>query len=102
MKIGLHLNPPTPFLQNPSEPSMPFIAWTRVFENYLLAIQENALADAQKCVLLIHCLGTECQRLFYPRTGADNFYETALMALSNRSLGLPGKKRKYAPLSLLD
>ena len=62
--MGLNLNPPTPFLKNPGEPSMPFTAWTRVFENYVLAIQDNALADARKRVLLIQCLGTGGQRLF--------------------------------------
>ena len=44
--MGLNLNPPTPFLQNPGEPAMPFTAWAHVFENYVLAIQDNALVDA--------------------------------------------------------
>ena len=57
-RMGLNLNPLTPFLQNLGEPSMPFTAWTRVYENYVLAIQENALTDARKCTLLIHCFGT--------------------------------------------
>uniref|UniRef100_UPI003590066A uncharacterized protein isoform X2 n=1 Tax=Myxine glutinosa TaxID=7769 RepID=UPI003590066A len=58
-RMGLNLNPLTPFLQNPGEHSMPFTTWTRVFENFVLAIQETALADARKRALLIHCLGTE-------------------------------------------
>ena len=53
----------------------------QVSENYVLAIQENALADAQKHALLMHCLGTEGQRDFSTLTDADNSYKTALTAL---------------------
>ena len=81
--MGLNLNSPTPFLQNPGEPSMPFTAWNRIFENYVLAIQDNALADARKRTLLMHCFDTQGQRLFYTLTVADNAYETALTALRN-------------------
>ena len=45
-RMGSNLNPPTPFVQNPGEPSMPFMAWTRVFENHVLVAQDNALNDA--------------------------------------------------------
>ncbi|XP_039505749.1 uncharacterized protein LOC120461595 [Pimephales promelas] len=66
---------PSPFLPCPGEPAIPLVTWLRMFENYMLVI--NATGDswpeARKRALLLHCLGTEGQRLFYtlPDTG-DN------------------------------
>ena len=75
-----NLSQPTPFLQNVGEPPMPFKAWIRVFENYVLAMDEE-LSEARKRALLIHCLGAEGQRLFYTLTVADDKYDTALQAI---------------------
>lgn len=41
------------------------------------------LPDARKHALLIHCLGTEGQRLFYTLTVADDEYDTALKAIED-------------------
>ncbi|KAK0134339.1 Retrovirus-related Pol polyprotein from transposon 17.6 [Merluccius polli] len=50
----LNLSQPAPFLQNAGEPAIPFKAWIRSFENYLLAMSEKDLLDARKRALLIH------------------------------------------------
>lgn len=61
----MHLCQPAPFLQNVGDPPIPFKAWIRSFENFLLAMAEEELPDTRKRALLIHCLGAEGQRLFY-------------------------------------
>lgn len=64
---------PNPFLPCPGEPVLPLVTWMKMFRNYMLVI--NATGDsrpeARKQALLLHCLGTEGQRLFYtlPNTG---------------------------------
>lgn len=74
---------PAFFLPCPGEPAVPFKTWLRIFENYLLVI--NATGEdwpvARKRAVLLHCLGTEGQRIFYslPDTGAT--YDTAVAAL---------------------
>ena len=80
---ALNLSQPPSFLQNVGEPPVPFKAWIRTFENYLLAMSESELPEARKRALLIHCLGAEGQRLFYTLTVADDKYATALEALSD-------------------
>ncbi|KAJ8364836.1 hypothetical protein SKAU_G00136670 [Synaphobranchus kaupii] len=80
---ALNLSQPTPFLQSVGEPPVPFKAWIRTFENYLLAMSEVDLPDARKRALLIHCLGAEGQRLFYTLTVADEKYDTAREAIQN-------------------
>lgn len=74
---------PSPFLPCPGEPAIPLVTWLKMFQNYMLVI--NATGDswpeARKRALLLHCLGTEGQRLFYtlPNTG-DNLAD-AIKAL---------------------
>lgn len=75
-----NLSQPTPFLQNVVEPPMPFNAWIRVFENYVLAMYEE-LSDTRKRALLIHCLGAEGQRLFNTLMVSDDKYDMALQAI---------------------
>ena len=71
------------FLPTPGVPSIPFKTWRQIFENYLLVINAtgNAWPAARRRAVLLHCLGTEGQRLFYslPDTGTD--YDAAMAAL---------------------
>ncbi len=77
----LALSPPPAFLNTPGEPTIPFNAWIRMFDNYVTALSEEDIAEKIKRALLIHCLGTEGQRIFYTLTVANDGYETALTAL---------------------
>lgn len=79
------LNMPFPdfFLPCPGEPAIPFKIWVRMFENYLLVINAtgNTWPEARKRALLLHCLGSEGQRIFHtlPESGDD--LATAITAL---------------------
>lgn len=79
------VNVPFPcfFLLTPGEPSIPFKTWRQIFQNYMLVINAtgNAWPAARRRAVLLHCLGTEGQRLFYslPDTGTD--YDSAVAAL---------------------
>lgn len=46
-------------------------------------MSEGELPEARKRVLLIYCLCTEGQRLFYTLTVADDKYDTALKSIEN-------------------
>ncbi len=58
---------PMPFLPCPGEPAIPFDTWLRMFQNYLLVVGASGDGWSVECkqALLLHCLGTEGQRLFY-------------------------------------
>lgn len=75
---------PTPFLPCPGEPPIPFDMWLRMFRNYLLVV--GASGDAwpveRKRALLLHCLGTEGQRLFYSLPNQGDSMEDAIAALT--------------------
>ena len=79
------LNVPFPsfFLPTPGEPSVPFKTWRQIFENYLLVIgaSGNAWPVARRRAVLLHCLGTEGQRLFYSFPNTGTTYESAMSAL---------------------
>jgi len=79
--MAVHL-PPT-YLQCPGEPAILFGIWTQMFENYLLAIHAEGddWPDTCKCATLLHCLGTEAQRIFYTLPNTSTTYASALMAL---------------------
>lgn len=77
----LALSPPPAFLDTPGEPTIPFNSWIRMFDNYVTALSAEDIPEKRKRALLIHCLGTEGQRIFYTLTVADDKYETALTAL---------------------
>ncbi len=79
--MALSLSQPAPFLQTPGEPPIPFTAWIKTFDNFLLAVGEE-LPNARKRALLIHCLGTEGQRLFYTLNVSDQGDDTYTSALS--------------------
>ena len=50
----LTLTPPAAFLPSPGEPSIPFTSWMRMFENFMLAVNDDVLSDAGST----HCLYT--------------------------------------------
>lgn len=58
------LPPPPPFLALPGELPVPWLRWFAAFETYLLAAGLDDVADGRKRALLLHCLGTEGQRVF--------------------------------------
>ena len=78
----LALTPPAAFLPSPGEPSTPFTSWMCMFENFMLAVNDDALSDARKRALLIHCRGTEGQRLFYTLPVDGDTYSAAVGALT--------------------
>ena len=71
------------FLPAPGEPAVPFKIWEQIFKNYCLAIDVDGLqwTEARQRALLLHCLGTEGQRIFQklPETCAK--LATAIAAL---------------------
>uniref|UniRef100_A0A3Q2V0A0 Retrotransposon gag domain-containing protein n=1 Tax=Haplochromis burtoni TaxID=8153 RepID=A0A3Q2V0A0_HAPBU len=77
----LSLQPPAVFLDCPGEPKIPFAAWKKLFDNYLLAIGGNDFATERKRALLIHCLGMEGQRIYSALPLATDDYEGSVKAL---------------------
>uniref|UniRef100_A0A8C6V5S1 Gypsy retrotransposon integrase-like protein 1 n=1 Tax=Neogobius melanostomus TaxID=47308 RepID=A0A8C6V5S1_9GOBI len=99
--------PPPAFLPSPGEPTMPFEMWMRMFNNYLLVINAtgNSWPEGRKRATLLHCLGTEGQRLFYslPETGdtiasavtaLEKYFTPKVNVVVERHLF---RKRKQAP-----
>ncbi|XP_041926596.1 uncharacterized protein LOC121690230 [Alosa sapidissima] len=62
--MELALPPPTPFLALPGEPPVPWIRWLESFETYLAALGLEEASNPRRRALLVHCLGTEGQRIF--------------------------------------
>lgn len=62
---------------------MSFDMWLRMFETYLLAIHTEGddWPDTRVRAMLLHCLGTEGQRIFYTLTNAGTKYDEAVTAL---------------------
>ena len=79
----LALTPPAAFLPCLGEPSVTFTSWIRIFENFMLVVNDDALSDARKRALLIHCLRTEGQRLFYTLPVDEDRYSAAVAALTD-------------------
>ena len=61
----LGISPPPAFLQSPGEPTVPFEAWIRMFDNYVLALADK-VEDKRKRALLIHTVGAEAQWILIP------------------------------------
>lgn len=65
---------PSPFLPCLGELTIPFTMWEKMFSSYLLVI--NAAGEewpqARKIAHLLHCLGTEGQRIFYTHPDTDD------------------------------
>lgn len=82
--MAVHL-PPT-YLQCPGEPAIPFSTWILMFENYLLAthVEGDDWPDTRKHATLLHCPGTEAQRIFYTLPNSGTTYSPGLAALMAR------------------
>ena len=78
----LVLTPPAAFLPSLGEPSIPFTSSMCIFENFMLALNDDALSDARKRPLLIHCRGTEGQRLCYTLPVDGDTYSAAVGAFT--------------------
>lgn len=80
------LNAPFPdlFLPCLGEPIIPFTMWIRMFRDYLLVVGAtgDAWPEERKRALLLHCLETEGQRIFYTLPETRVTLETAITALS--------------------
>lgn len=76
---------PSFFLPAPGEPAIPFKTWEKMFKNYCLVIdvEGQKWTDARQRALLLHCLGTEGQRIFYTLDDTGTTLETALKALND-------------------
>lgn len=74
---------PSFFLPCPGESAMPFCTWLRIFENYLRVIDTTGESwpDVRWRAVLLHCLGTEGQRIFYSLPNIGTTYKDAEAAL---------------------
>ncbi|KAI4903715.1 hypothetical protein NFI96_030773, partial [Prochilodus magdalenae] len=77
----LSLQPPAVFLDCPGEPKLPFATWKKLFDNYLLAIGGSEFPAERKRALLIHCLGTEGNRIYSTLPLENDDYEGSVKAL---------------------
>ena len=74
-RMEFSLPPPTPFLSLPGEPPVPWIRWLESFETYLAALGLEEASDPRRRALLVHCLGTEGQRIFRTLGQAKKYKE---------------------------
>lgn len=58
------LAPQPSFLLSPGRPALPWEQWHRMFETCLLASGATELSPERHRAIVIHCLGTEGQRIF--------------------------------------
>ncbi len=74
---------PPPFLSGSGEPPLPFDTWQKIFQNYMIVIQAtgDAWPEARRRAVLLHCLGTEGQRLFYTLPDTGTTFDEAMTAL---------------------
>ncbi|KAK6493672.1 hypothetical protein HHUSO_G25 [Huso huso] len=74
---------PAPFLPCLGEPTIQFKIWKKMLENYMLVIDATGAAwpEARQRAVLLHCLGTEGQRIFYTLPDTDRTYGSAVTAL---------------------
>ena len=57
------------------EPPVPWIRWLELFETYLAALGLEEASDPRRRALLVHCLGTEGQRIFRTLEQAKEYKE---------------------------
>ncbi|KFD48192.1 hypothetical protein M513_10906 [Trichuris suis] len=79
MKDGLAA--PCPFLEHPGAPVLPWRMWFRLFCNYLDAAFATVPADKRKRAILLNCLGTEGQRIFYTLPSKGDTFDPAVCTL---------------------
>ncbi|XP_038063014.1 uncharacterized protein K02A2.6-like [Patiria miniata] len=78
--------PPPFFLVTPGTPPVPWTQWRGMFETYTVASAANTYPAVRKRALLLHCLGTEGQRVFHtlPQENAgenEDEFDSALRVL---------------------
>ncbi len=67
--------------------TVPWTQWRGMFETYTIASGTNTYPAARNHALVLHCFGTEVQRIFHTLTqntedvGNGNKYETAFRVL---------------------
>ncbi|KAH8031319.1 hypothetical protein HPB51_016211 [Rhipicephalus microplus] len=71
------------FWPPPGTPDVPWARWLRLFKTFLLAFGANELPAPRRRALLLHCLGTEGQRIFdaLPPSTTQTKAETTSAAL---------------------
>uniref|UniRef100_A0A669FAM3 Reverse transcriptase domain-containing protein n=1 Tax=Oreochromis niloticus TaxID=8128 RepID=A0A669FAM3_ORENI len=81
--MAANVHPPPMFLPCPGDPALPFNMWMRMFNSYLLVINAtgNAWPEARRRATLLHCLGTEGQRIFYSLPNTGDTFASAVTAL---------------------
>ena len=57
--------PPVPFLSEPGIPVISWPTWIKMFQNYLTARDASEFSPERKQALLLCCIGTEAQRIYY-------------------------------------
>ena len=86
-KMEMMFAPPSPFLALPGEPPVPWPRWYESFQNYILALGLKDVSDARMKAILLHCLGTEGQRIFHTLGVADKYADC--VALLNGYFAAP-------------
>ena len=83
---GNQLPPPAPFLANPGDPPVPWHRWFKSFQTYLVAcgLDDKSVSDARRRAILLHCLGTEGQRVFSSLDESSGSYEESTAALERQ------------------
>ena len=89
---GFSLPPPEVFLAVPGEPAVPWTRWLTGFNAYVdaLGFSDDVLPDKRKTAILVHCLGTEGQRVLGALGSATTFEDTVKLLTDHFS----GKQRR--------
>lgn len=74
---------PASFLETP-DLRIPFQAWLRGLQNYLLAVGGETFTDKRKAVLLIHYLGSQGQRVLLQAEGKHCGREISFLEKSTK------------------
>ena len=80
---GNQLPPPAPFLPNRGDPpGVPWHRWFKSFQTYLVVcgLDDKSVSDARRRAILLHCLGTEVQRVFSSLDESSGSYEESIAA----------------------
>lgn len=90
---------PSPFLQHPGKPTIPWRTWIHIFDNYLTAAGLNDLAQARRKAILLNAIGTEGQRIFYtlPQAAEKTFDQTrqALAEYFSDALNVVAERHRF-------
>ena len=100
--------PPPFFLVTPGTAPVPWTQWIGMFETYTIASGANTYPAARKRALLLHCLGTEGQRIFHtlPQDGIkiDDEYDVAVQVFNRHfqpKLNVVAERYKFRTRSQL-